>query len=101
MHFGINFFGHFYLTYLLWPKLKKSKFFRVINLTSITHKRILGFFSKTSINFDDVNYEKLRYNPHEAYAKSKLCMVLFTRALAERIPANGITISVHPGVVRT
>jgi NAD(P)-dependent dehydrogenase (short-subunit alcohol dehydrogenase family) len=39
MHYGINYLGHFLLTYLLWNKLNKSKFFRIINTSSITHKR--------------------------------------------------------------
>jgi NAD(P)-dependent dehydrogenase (short-subunit alcohol dehydrogenase family) len=56
MQYGINHLGHFYLTHLLWPKLTKSEFFRVINISSMAHKRILGFFSKTTINFDDLNF---------------------------------------------
>lgn len=37
-----------------------------------------------------------------AYGRSKLCSILFTHALADRIPAHkGISLSLHPGVVRT
>lgn len=37
MQYGINHLGHFLLTHLLWPKLVKSDFFRVINISSKAH----------------------------------------------------------------
>lgn len=48
MQIGINHFGHFYLTFKLWSLLKKSESFRVINVSSLAHKRTNG------INFDDL-----------------------------------------------
>jgi NAD(P)-dependent dehydrogenase (short-subunit alcohol dehydrogenase family) len=42
MQMGINHFGHFYLTSLLWDKLRRSEAFRVINVSSGAHKG-LGF----------------------------------------------------------
>ena len=38
MQWGVNHLGHFYLTSLLWHKIQKSSFFRVINVSSIAHK---------------------------------------------------------------
>ena len=82
MHCGINYMGHFYLTHLLWEKLQNSKEFRVINLSSITHRKVLGFFSPPKLNIDDINFEKVNYSPHLAYSLSKLYCVLFTKGLA-------------------
>ena len=44
MHWGVNHLGHFYLTYLLWDKLSKSDFFRIVNVSSRGHKEYMGFF---------------------------------------------------------
>jgi NAD(P)-dependent dehydrogenase (short-subunit alcohol dehydrogenase family) len=63
MQYGINHLGHFYLTHLLWPKLNKSNFFRVINISSIAHKNLLGFFGTPKPDFNDMNFEKNKYNP--------------------------------------
>jgi NAD(P)-dependent dehydrogenase (short-subunit alcohol dehydrogenase family) len=38
MHMGINYFGHFYLTYLLWDALKKAGNPRIINVSSIGYR---------------------------------------------------------------
>ena len=34
MHIGVNHFGHFYLTFLLWPLLKKAINPRIINVSA-------------------------------------------------------------------
>lgn len=101
MQWGVNHLGHFYLTYLLWPKIKNSPDFRVVNVSSLAHKRNMGFLSQPTLDFDNINYET-NYNAIEAYGRSKLYNVLFTRALASKIdPSKGKILSLHPGVVRT
>eukprot|EP00178_Gracilaria_changii_P012964 TRINITY_DN3651_c0_g1_i3.p1 TRINITY_DN3651_c0_g1~~TRINITY_DN3651_c0_g1_i3.p1 ORF type:complete len:202 (+),score=10.30 TRINITY_DN3651_c0_g1_i3:407-1012(+) len=101
MQWGVNHLGHFYLTYLLWPKIKQSDKFRIVNLSSMGHKKNFMRSINPTPDFDDINYEK-GYDPSVAYGKSKLYNVLFTRALAERIDAGkGKVLSVHPGGVRT
>lgn len=85
MQYGVNHLGHFYLTYLLWDKLKKSPFFRIINVSSLAHKKLFGFFGTPAPNFDDMNFEKNNYSPTLAYSRSKLYNNLFTHALAERM----------------
>ncbi len=102
MQYGINHLGHFYLTHLLWPKLNKSNFFRVINLSSLAHKKLFGFFGTPVPDFTIMNFEKNKYFPPLAYSRSKLYNNLFTHAWAERIiDHKGISVSLHPGVVRT
>lgn len=101
MHYGVNHLGHFYLTQLLWPKINKSEFFRIINVSSLAHTRVLGFLSEPKPDFENINFDK-DYEMNLAYSRSKLYNVLFTRCLASKInPKKGLVASLHPGVVRT
>ncbi|XP_045059823.2 retinol dehydrogenase 13 isoform X2 [Desmodus rotundus] len=87
--------GHFLLTNLLLDKLKASAPSRVINLSSLAH--IAGH-----IDFDDLNWEKRKYNTKAAYCQSKLALVLFTKELSRRLQGTGVTVNaLHPGVART
>lgn len=102
MQYGVNHLGHFYLTHLLWSKLQKSDFFRIINVSSMAHLREVGFLNRVKPNYDDMNFEKTKYRATLGYSRSKLYNNLFTHALAEKIPSNkGLSVSLHPGVVRT
>ncbi|XP_043957568.1 retinol dehydrogenase 13-like isoform X1 [Gambusia affinis] len=95
MQLGVNHLGHFLLTNLLLEKLKDSAPSRVINLASLAH--IVG-----KIDFDDLNWEKKKFDTKQAYCQSKLANVLFTRELAKRLEGTGVTVNaVHPGVVAT
>lgn len=83
MQMATNHLGHFYLTYLLWPKLKKSSFFRIINVSSLAH--ILRWppkFGFPDIDFDNFDYSKGGYGPMVAYQKSKMANVMFSMSLA-------------------
>jgi NAD(P)-dependent dehydrogenase (short-subunit alcohol dehydrogenase family) len=101
MHWAINHLGHFYLAFLLWPKIIQSDFFRIINVSSRGHRWYLGFFKVIQPDFGNINFET-DYDPQMAYSRSKLYNVLFTRALAAKIdPRKGLVASLHPGVVRT
>ncbi|XP_034018785.1 retinol dehydrogenase 11 [Thalassophryne amazonica] len=94
MHFGVNYLGHFFLTFLLLDLLKHSAPSRVINVASSAHA--LG-----KIQFDDLSGKK-NYNTIRAYTQSKLATVLFTRELAKRTEAVGVTAyAVDPGYVNT
>lgn len=54
--YGVNHLGHFYLTSLLMGLLKKSTFFRIINVSSMAHKRILGFGPQLAIDWENLNF---------------------------------------------
>ncbi|XP_063299698.1 retinol dehydrogenase 13-like [Pelobates fuscus] len=95
MQFGVNHLGHFLLTNLLLEKMKRSVNSRIINVSSLAH--IAG-----EIDFDDLNWEKKKYNTKAAYCQSKLANVLFTNELAKRLQGTGVTAnSLHPGVADT
>lgn len=70
--------GHFLLTNLLLDKLKDSAPSRVINLTSLAH--VVG-----KMDFEDLNWEKKKFDTKQAYCQSKLANVLFTRELAKQL----------------
>ncbi|XP_061665465.1 retinol dehydrogenase 13-like isoform X2 [Syngnathoides biaculeatus] len=93
MQFGVNHLGHFLLTNLLLDRLKESAPSRVINLASLAH--LVG-----KMDFEDLNWERRKFNTKQAYCQSKLANVLFTRELAKRLQGTGVTANaVHPGVV--
>ncbi|XP_066552663.1 retinol dehydrogenase 13 [Amia ocellicauda] len=95
MQFGVNHLGHFLLTNLLLEKLKKFAPSRIINLSSLAH--VVG-----DIDFDDLHWEKKKYDTKRAYCQSKLANVLFTKELATRLQGTGVTANaLHPGVVAT
>ena len=95
MHIGTNHLGHFALTNLLLKKLVASVPARIINVSSIAHRR-------GKIDFDDINYNHRSYNSFGAYGQSKLANILFTKELHKKVVDHGITAyAVHPGFVYT
>ena len=94
--FGVNHLGHFYLTNLLLDRLRADAPARVVNVTSVGHHAAFG-----GLRFDDLQSET-RYEGLEAYCRSKLANVLFTRELAKRQEGSGVTANAaHPGWVRS
>jgi NAD(P)-dependent dehydrogenase (short-subunit alcohol dehydrogenase family) len=83
--------------------LKNSDFFRIINVSSRAHKNLVGFGPSFTIDWNNMHFTaENSYEHNLAYSRSKLCNVLFTKGLAEKIPnAKGICASLHPGVVNT
>lgn len=95
---GINHFGHFLLTQLLFDLVKRSHDGRIVNIASLAHKG-------GTMKFDNLLYEGgTGYNKIRAYARSKLENMLFTYALATRVDEAGLPIRIlaaHPGVSST
>jgi NAD(P)-dependent dehydrogenase (short-subunit alcohol dehydrogenase family) len=54
MQWGVNHLGHFYLTSLLWDKISKSEFFRIINVSSLAHKR--PAMRALLLDFENINF---------------------------------------------
>jgi len=100
MQFGVNHLGHFLLTELLIPALRANQPSRIVNVSSCYHDKAQG--REGRIDFDDIHFERRRYDGWAAYAQSKLANVLHARSLAKRLAGSGVTpVSVHPGWVRT
>jgi len=100
LQFGTNHLGHFLLTELLIPTLKNSAPARIVNVSSCFHDRAMG--REGRIDFNDLNFERKKYDGWEAYAQSKLANLLHAKQLAKRLSGTGITVaSVHPGWVRS
>jgi NAD(P)-dependent dehydrogenase (short-subunit alcohol dehydrogenase family) len=94
--FGVNHLGHFLLTGLLLARITESAPSRIINLTSVGHHA-----AWRGVRFDDLQSER-RYATMDAYGRSKLANILFTRELAARVAGTGVTVNaVHPGPVRS
>jgi NAD(P)-dependent dehydrogenase (short-subunit alcohol dehydrogenase family) len=93
--FAVNHLAPFLLTNLLFGKMRASSSSRIITTSSVAHR---GAY----INFDNLQFERGRYNGLEAYRQSKLANILFTKELARRSRGSGVTSNCfHPGGVRT
>lgn len=94
---GVNHYGHFLLSGLLFERIVASRG-RIVVVASEGHK--LGL---KAINFEDMNWNK-RYNANNAYSQSKLAQMMFAYELQNRVKAANKTIQVyvcHPGSSNT
>lgn len=95
---GTNHLGHFALTGLLMPVIKKSPVSRVVNVSSMAHKQ-------GKMDFENFLFEGgAGYSPLKSYGRSKLSNLLFTYELQRRLVARNvksIAVSAHPGVSNT
>lgn len=94
--FGVNYLGHFALTAQLFPLLLRGRDPRIIFVSSLEHHR-------GKIQFNDIELQK-KYSALDAYAQSKLAMLVFALELHRRCLTSGINIKVipvHPGATNT
>jgi NAD(P)-dependent dehydrogenase (short-subunit alcohol dehydrogenase family) len=97
LQFGTNHLGHFALTGLLLPSIVKAKNSRIISVSSVAARDGI-------IDFEDINFEKRKYDGRQAYSQSKLACLLFALELNDRLKENGystISLCAHPGFSRT
>lgn len=95
LQFGVNHLGHFELTRLLLDRLRDSGPARIVNVSSIAHRR-----ARRGVDFERLRVSTPSFSGLPEYAVSKLANVLFTRSLARRLRGTGVTTyAVHPGVV--
>ncbi|ANU24097.1 short-chain dehydrogenase [Planococcus donghaensis] len=96
LQFGSNHLGHFALTGLLLPLLKKTPHSRVVSLSSLAHKG-------ARIDFDNLDGSK-GYKAMKFYGQSKLANLLFAQELDTRFKEHNIqtlSIACHPGISAT
>lgn len=88
--FATNYLGHFYLTLLLLPLLRKSASesgipSRIVNVSSELHR-----YTKGPVDFDNLDYHKRgTYSGQTAYAISKLALMYFTYSLSKLLSDHG------------
>ena len=87
-----NYLGHYLLTRLLLPLVRKSPAPRIVNVASEGHRQ-------GRLDWDDLELSR-GYGGFRAYANTKLAQVLFTRELARREPGI-LAVALHPGAIGT
>lgn len=96
MQLGTNHLGHYALTLKLLTSLERAAAPRVVNVSSMMHRRGV-------MNFDDLMGEK-SYSPWGAYSQSKLANLLFGLELSQRLKTAGkktLVAAAHPGYAAT
>ena len=92
---AVNHLAPFLLTSLLLDRLKSSAPSRVVTVASRAHRG-------ATIDPAHLAEAPADWSPFRAYGRSKLCNILFTRALARRLDGTGVMAAcLHPGVVAT
>ncbi|MGC2415638.1 MAG: SDR family NAD(P)-dependent oxidoreductase, partial [Stellaceae bacterium] len=96
---AVNHLAPFLLTNLLLDRLRASAQLdksgaRIVTVASQAHRGARIDLARLTGGED--------WSPLKAYGRSKLCNILFTRALARRLEGSGVVAScLHPGVVAT
>lgn len=94
MTFALNHMAYFVITQGLLERLKATPGARIVSTSSDAH-------THAKLDFDDLQ-GKRKFSAFGAYGKSKLCNILFTRALSRRLAGSGVTANcLHPGFVAT
>ncbi len=92
--FALNHMSYFVVTLGLLDRLRAAAQARVAVTSSRLH-------SAYRLDFDDLQNE-IKYSAYKAYGRSKLCNILFARALARRLADTKVTVNaLHPGYVAT
>lgn len=91
---AVNHLAPFLLTNLLLDRLRASAPSRIVTVASMAHRGAQLDLATMTGPQD--------WAPLKAYGRSKLCNILFTRALARRLEGNDVTATcLHPGIIAT
>jgi NAD(P)-dependent dehydrogenase (short-subunit alcohol dehydrogenase family) len=99
--FQTNHLGPFALTSLLIPWMNTQSPVRIVNVSSAAY--LVSALNQKGLDLDNLNSD-LSYDPWEAYGKSKLENILFTKELQRRFDEKQLpweAVALHPGAVRT
>ncbi len=95
MQFGTNHLGHFLMTCLLVPALRRAAPSRIVCVSSRGHHL-------SPVDFDDPSFERRPYDKWVSYGQSKTANVLFAVGLERRLGGAGIHANaLHPGAIIT
>ena len=95
MQLGTNHLGHFLLTGLLAPALRRGAPARIVCVSSSGHR--FG-----PVDFDDPHYERRPYDKWQAYGQSKTANIWHALALDRRLAGDGVrAFAIHPGMIVT
>ena len=95
LQFGSNHVGHFLLTCLLAPALRKAAPSRIVSVSSRGHQM-------SPVVFDDIQFERRPYDKWQAYGQSKTANVLFAVGLERRLASRGVhALALHPAGIIT
>lgn len=100
MNFATNHLGHWLMTGMLMPYLKRGKG-RVVSVSSLAHRML-----KKPMEYDILLGKTSEgFNRWDIYGESKLANVLFVTELNRRLKAQGIddviAVGSHPGAAKT
>ncbi|XP_077474072.1 polyprenol dehydrogenase-like isoform X2 [Stigmatopora argus] len=100
LHFGVNYLGHFLLTWLLLDTLKftskSGNFSRLVNVSSSAHRN-------GQVQWNGLKSREC-FSAHGAYCHGKLAQLFFRSYLQHKLEQSGFPVSlcaVDPGMVDT
>lgn len=92
MTFAVNHLAYYLMSQLLLDSLKAGAPSRIVNVSSEAHRSGV-------LDFENLQAEK-KFSAWGVYSLSKLCNLLFTLELAQRLKGTGVTANaLHPGFV--
>lgn len=95
LQLGSNHLGHFLMTCLLAPALRKGAPSRVVSVSSRGHHL-------SPVDFDDLHFERRPYHKWQSYGQSKTANILFAVELDRRLRDQGVRANaLHPGAILT
>jgi NAD(P)-dependent dehydrogenase (short-subunit alcohol dehydrogenase family) len=95
LQFGSNHLGHFLMTCLLVPALRRGAPSRVVSVSSRGHHI-------SPVVFDDLHFERRPYDKWLSYGQAKTANVLFAVGLERRLGGDGVHANaLHPGAIMT